>query len=92
MDTFSEWDASGSLPMGNLPILGKMTLSHYRYFMFQSQWHCGLECSLLASNGFKAAGKAQKANSTANTEVPPLLVQLASITPYRLLLRGLRYV
>ena len=57
----------------------------------QAQWHCGLECNLLASNGFKAANKAQKANSsTASTEVPPLLVQLASITPCRLLLKGLR--
>ena len=44
----------------------------------------------MASNEFKAAGKAQKASASANTEVPPLLVQLASITPLRLLLQGLR--
>lgn len=49
-----------------------------------------LECPFFVDNGFKAADKGRKAGRQAQTEVPPLLVQLASISPLRLLLQGLK--
>ena len=54
-----------------------------------SQWHRSIECPFLKEQGFKAASVGQK-NGEAATDLPTLLVQLACVTPLRLLLRGLR--
>ena len=54
----------------------------------KGQWH-SLECEFLLRNGFKASLYSEKkADKGQMTDLPPLLVQLASITPLRLILQG----
>lgn len=53
------------------------------------QWHNSLECPKLKELGFRASSKSAKASKNSSTDVQPLLVEIASISPFRLLLKGL---
>ena len=59
-----------------------------------SQWHKSLECPYLMSVNYRASDsltdKIKLESSTLLTDIPFLLVELATIAPLRLLLRGLK--
>ncbi len=46
-------------------------------------WHKSLECPVLKNAGFRAAASRVQKTTSSKTEVPTLLVELASVTPFR---------